>query len=103
MGDSFGTFIGDSRSTVWNAFPPDTDTDLIIEWQLVWERSANRVFRLRPAFTSSAKVRNINLKKWGTPEKRSRQRFPFKEGARLICQSAHDEDIGRIESQPESI
>jgi hypothetical protein len=67
MVDSFGTYASDLRLTVWNAFLPDTDTELIIEWKLVWERSANGAFRFLPALTSAAKVRSINLKKWGTP------------------------------------
>jgi hypothetical protein len=51
-------------------FPPDTDTDLIIEWKLVWEwtSSADKDVRLLPALASSARVRRIKLDEWGTPE-----------------------------------
>ena len=51
-------------------FPPDTDTDLIIELKIVWEwsSSADIGIRLLPALTGSAKVRRIKLDELGTPE-----------------------------------
>jgi hypothetical protein len=51
-------------------FLPDTDTDLIIEWKLVWawSSSAGTGVRFVPALTSSAKVRRIKLDGLGTPE-----------------------------------
>jgi len=55
---------------VWNAFPPDTDTDLIIEWKLVWELSstADDGIRLFPILAGTAKVRRIKLDELGTPD-----------------------------------
>ena len=51
-------------------FLPDTHTDLIIEWKLMWEwsSSADKGVRLLPTLFSSAKVRQINLDELGTPE-----------------------------------
>ena len=51
-------------------FLPDTDTDLIIEWKLVWELSstADDGIRLFPTLAGSAKVRRIKLNELGTPE-----------------------------------
>ncbi|HWY07734.1 MAG TPA: DUF4382 domain-containing protein [Candidatus Acidoferrales bacterium] len=51
-------------------FPPDTDTDLLIELNLVWEwsSSADTVIRLAPVLTGSAKVRRFKLDELGTPE-----------------------------------
>jgi hypothetical protein len=51
-------------------FLPDTTTDLIIEWKLVWEwsSSADKGVRLLPTLASSAKVRRIKLDELGTPE-----------------------------------
>jgi hypothetical protein len=51
-------------------FLPDTHTDLIIEWKLMWEwtSSANNGVRLLPTLASSAKVRRIKLNELGTPE-----------------------------------
>jgi len=49
---------------------PDTHTDLIIEWKLVWEwsSSADKGVRLLPTLVSKAKVRQINLDELGTLE-----------------------------------
>ena len=49
---------------------PDTHSDLIIEWKLLWEwsSSADKGDRLLPTLASSAKVRQINLDELGTPE-----------------------------------
>jgi len=51
-------------------FLPDTDTDLIIEWKLVWEwsSSADNGVRLLPALTGNAKIRRNKLDELGTPE-----------------------------------
>jgi hypothetical protein len=51
-------------------FPPDTDTDLIIELKFIWEwsSSADKGIHLLPALTGSAKVRHIKLDELGTPE-----------------------------------
>ena len=51
-------------------FLPDTDTDLIIEWKLVWEcsSSADNIVRLLPALTGNAKIRRNKLDELGTPE-----------------------------------
>jgi hypothetical protein len=51
-------------------FLPDTDTDMVIQFKLVWEwsSSADTGIRLLPALTTSAKVRGINLDELGTPE-----------------------------------
>ncbi len=51
---------------------PDTHTDLIIEWKLVWEwsSSADKGVRLLPTLSSSAKVRRIDLDELGTLEGR---------------------------------
>lgn len=51
-------------------FPPDTDTDLIIELKIVWKwsSSADTGIRLAPALTGSAKVRRIKSDELGTPE-----------------------------------
>ena len=51
-------------------FPPDTRTDLIVEWKLVWEMSssADTGFRLLPALTGSAQVSRIKSDELGTPE-----------------------------------
>ena len=51
-------------------FPPDTHTDLIIEWKLVWEwtSSADKGVRPMPALASSARVRRIKLDELGTRE-----------------------------------
>jgi Domain of unknown function (DUF4382) len=48
----------------------DADADLIIEIKLMWELSpsANGGMQLVPTFTSSAKVRRIELNEPGTPE-----------------------------------
>ena len=53
-------------------FLPETATDLIIEWKLVWEwsSSADKGVRLLPTLVSSAKVHRINLDELGTPETR---------------------------------
>ena len=49
---------------------PDTHTDLIIEWTLMWEwsSSADEGVRLLPTLSSSAKVRRIDLDELGTLE-----------------------------------
>jgi hypothetical protein len=51
-------------------FPPNTDTDLIIKLEVVWEwsSSADTVIRLAPVLTGSAKVRRFKLDELGTPE-----------------------------------
>jgi hypothetical protein len=51
-------------------FPPDTDTDLLIELKFVWEwhSSADKGIRLQPVLHGGAKVRHINLDELGTPE-----------------------------------
>jgi hypothetical protein len=51
-------------------FLPDTDTDLIIEWKLVWEwsSSADDGIRLFPTLAGSAKVHRIKLDELGTPD-----------------------------------
>jgi hypothetical protein len=52
-------------------FLPEANTDLIIEWKLVWvwisASSADKGVRLLPTLVSSAKVRRIKLDEWGTP------------------------------------
>jgi len=49
---------------------PDTHTDLIIDWKLIWEwsSSADKGVRLLPTLSSSAKVRRIDLDELGTLE-----------------------------------
>jgi Domain of unknown function (DUF4382) len=51
-------------------FPPDTRSDLIIEWKLVWElsSSADTGVRLLPTLAGTAKVSRFNLEESGTPE-----------------------------------
>jgi len=50
-------------------FPPDTDTDLIIELKFIWEwSSAGKGIHLLPALDGSARVRHIKLDELGTPE-----------------------------------
>ena len=51
-------------------FLPDIDTDLIIEWKLVWELSstADDGIRLFPILAGTAKVRRIKLDELGTPD-----------------------------------
>ena len=52
------------------SFLPDTDTNLIVEWKLVWKSSysADKGIRLLPTLVSSAKVRRINSDELGTQE-----------------------------------
>jgi Domain of unknown function (DUF4382) len=51
-------------------FPPDTRTDLLIEWKLAWElsSSANAGVRLLPTLAGSAQVSRIKLNELGTLE-----------------------------------
>jgi len=51
-------------------FPPDTRTDLLIEWKLVWKlsSSADAGLRLLPTLAGSAQVSRIKLNELGTPE-----------------------------------
>ena len=51
-------------------FLPDTDTDLIFEWKLVWQwsSSADKGVRLLPTLASSAKLLRIKLNELGTSE-----------------------------------
>jgi len=51
-------------------FPPDTRTDLLIEWKLIWElsSSADAGLRLLPALAGSAQVSRIKSNELGTPE-----------------------------------
>jgi len=53
-------------------FPPDTETDLLIELKFVWEwySSADKRIRPLPALHGSAKVHRIKLDELGTPEGR---------------------------------
>jgi uncharacterized protein DUF4382 len=52
------------------SFLPDTATDLVLEWKLVWKwtSSADKGVRLAPALTGSAKVRHIKSDEMGAPE-----------------------------------
>jgi hypothetical protein len=51
-------------------FPPDTRTDLLIEWKLAWElsSSADAGVRLLPTLAGSAQVSRIKLNELGPPE-----------------------------------
>ena len=51
-------------------FPPDTETDLLIELKFVWEwySSADKGIHLLPALNGSVKVRRIKSDELGTPE-----------------------------------
>jgi hypothetical protein len=51
-------------------FPPDTRTDLIIEWKLDWELSSSSETgaHLLPMLAGSAKISRINLDELGAPE-----------------------------------